>query len=210
MTLNGIRQVKSVPYHPFTNGLAERAIQTLNENSRKSKTSSLETRISHFLFKYRTTPHTTTGVSPAELLMDSFVHTYHYSTLILQYLTELLIDSKIRDNYDSHARKRHFTIGDTVFVHDFLTGKKWLPGTVTQVRGPPSFLVTLDDGRVMRRHIDHIRQHSSSATSPRSSCDEWPVDTIPHHTTSSITPPVSSHTTLRRSSHIRKPPDSFS
>ena len=30
----------------------------------------LDTRLARFLFSYRTTPHTTTGVSPAELLMN--------------------------------------------------------------------------------------------------------------------------------------------
>ena len=215
MTLNGIRHVKSAPYHPSTNGLAEWAIQTLKESLRKSKTGSLETRISRFLFKYRTTPHTTTGVSPAELLMGrqlrSHLSLLHPDLTIRDRVTNRQQNQK--DNHDSHARKRHFTIGDTVFVRDFPTGKKWLPGTVTQVRGPLSFLVTLDDGHVMRRHIDHIQQRSLSATSSistRSSCDDWPVDIIPHHTTSSITTPVSSHTTLRRLSRIRKPPDSFS
>ena len=51
-------------------------------------------------------------------------------------------------------------------MRDFPTGKKWLPGTVTQVRGPLLFLVTLDDGRVLRRHINHIRELSPSATIP--------------------------------------------
>ena len=45
MELNGTRHVKSALYHPATNGLGECAIQTLKE-SLKSKTGSLETRIS--------------------------------------------------------------------------------------------------------------------------------------------------------------------
>ena len=47
------------------------------------------------------------------------------------------------DQHDSHARNH--SVGDTVFVCDFPTGKKWLPGTVTQVSCPLSFLVTFDD-----------------------------------------------------------------
>ena len=66
---NGIRHVTSAPYHPATNGLAERAVQTFKNFMKKSSTNSLETRLSRFLFQYRITPHSSTGVSPAELLM---------------------------------------------------------------------------------------------------------------------------------------------
>ena len=97
MTLNGIRHVKS----------AEWAIQTLKENLRKSKTGSLETRISRFLFKYRTTPHTTTGVSPAELLMGrqlrSHLSLLHPDLTIHDRVTNRQQNQK--DNHDSHTRK---------------------------------------------------------------------------------------------------------
>ena len=52
MKLNGIRHIKTAPYHLSTNGLAERAVQTLKKNLKKSKAGSLKTRISRFLFKY--------------------------------------------------------------------------------------------------------------------------------------------------------------
>ena len=68
MKRNGIRHVKSAPYHPATNGQAERAVQTFKENMKKQSKDSLNTRIARFLFSYRITPHTTTGTSPAELL----------------------------------------------------------------------------------------------------------------------------------------------
>ena len=66
---NGIRHSTSAPYHPATNGLAERAVQTFNEFTRKPFPESLQTQISWFLFQYRITPHSTTGESPAELLL---------------------------------------------------------------------------------------------------------------------------------------------
>ena len=66
---NGIRHLRSAPYHLASNGLAERAVQTFKNAMKKATTSDLETHLSRFLFQYRITPHTTTGVSPAELLM---------------------------------------------------------------------------------------------------------------------------------------------
>ena len=66
---NGICHVKSAPYHPTSNGLAERAVQTFKEGMKRGTTADLETRLTRFLYQYRITPHTTTGISPAELLM---------------------------------------------------------------------------------------------------------------------------------------------
>ena len=209
MTSNGIRHIKSAPYHPSTNGLTERAIQTLKGNLKKSKTGPLETRISRFLFKYRTTPHTTTGISPAELLMGRQLRS-HLSILHPDFTIQTRVTNKQqrqKNNHDSHASKRHLTIGDTVFVRDFPAGKNWLPGTVTQSKGPLSFLIKLVDGRVIRRHIDHIRERSPLATAPLpihpSRDDDWPDDIISH----TPNPPNQSHDALRRSSRHRKPPD---
>ena len=66
---NGIRHLRLAPYHPASNGLAERAVKTFKTAMKKATTGDLETQLSRFLFQYRITPHTSTGVSPAELLM---------------------------------------------------------------------------------------------------------------------------------------------
>ena len=132
MRHNGVRHVKSTPYYPSTNGLAECAIQTLNNESlKKSKAGSLETKISHFLLQYHTTPHTTTGISPAKLLMGRQLHP-HLSLLHPDFTIQdrvLNEQQSQKDHNDSHAHRQHFTIGDTVFVRDFPTGNKWLPGS---------------------------------------------------------------------------------
>ena len=70
MRQTGITHVKASPYHPSTNGLAERAVQTFKSSMKKLTEGTLETKLSHFLFHYRLTPQTTTGQSPAELLLE--------------------------------------------------------------------------------------------------------------------------------------------
>ena len=67
---NGIRHITSAPYHPATNGLAERAVQIVKRGLKKSSEGSVKSRLAKFLFTYRLTPHTTTGVSPAEMLLE--------------------------------------------------------------------------------------------------------------------------------------------
>ena len=65
---NGIEHLKSAPYHPSSNGLAERAVQTFKQGLRKLTEESLFDRMSRFLFVCRNTPHGTTGASPAQLM----------------------------------------------------------------------------------------------------------------------------------------------
>lgn len=67
---NGIRHRTSALYHPSSNGLAERAVQTVKSGLIKMKGDTVETRLSRFLFKYRVTPQSVIGLSPAEMLMN--------------------------------------------------------------------------------------------------------------------------------------------
>ncbi|XP_041379597.1 uncharacterized protein K02A2.6-like [Gigantopelta aegis] len=64
---NGIQHLRSAPYHPSSNGLAERGVQILKEGLKKITNGDIETRLARLLYHYRITPHSTTGVSPAEL-----------------------------------------------------------------------------------------------------------------------------------------------
>jgi len=66
---NSIRHVRIAPYHPSSNGLAERALQTLKLGIWKQLAGTLQTKVSCFLFNYRLTTNATTGVAPAELLL---------------------------------------------------------------------------------------------------------------------------------------------
>jgi len=66
---NGDRHISTASYHPASNGLAERAVQTLKGGQKKQPTASIDTKLSRWIFYFRTTPHTTTRIAPAKLLM---------------------------------------------------------------------------------------------------------------------------------------------
>ncbi len=67
---NGINHTFTAPYHPTANGLAERSVQIIKKALKTHKGGGDMTQhISEFLMRYRIIPHSTTGISPSELLM---------------------------------------------------------------------------------------------------------------------------------------------
>ena len=168
---NGIRHIKTAPYHPSSNGLAERAVQTFKEGMKKLKDGSLETRVSRFLSRYRITSQTSTGVSPAELLLGRKPR----SRLDLAYPD---ISRKVRDSqwsqkqrhaYDLHVKERTMMKEAQVHARNFSQGPKWVPGILCESNGPIAFEVELEDGRMWRRHQDHLIQRASDPPSPTQS-----------------------------------------
>ena len=67
MDRNDIKHICSAPYHPSTNGLAERAVQTFKQSLQQIPGGSVKEKLGKFLFKYRITLHSSTRVAPAEL-----------------------------------------------------------------------------------------------------------------------------------------------
>lgn len=65
---NGIEIIWTSPYHPATNGLVERSVQTFKMGLKRIIEGSLQSRLNKVLFQYSLTPQSTSGLSPAELL----------------------------------------------------------------------------------------------------------------------------------------------
>ena len=66
---NGVKHLTPAPYHPSSNGLAERAIQIVRKGQKKVKSGSVRSRLAKILLHYRIQPQETTGLTPAELLL---------------------------------------------------------------------------------------------------------------------------------------------
>jgi len=74
---NGIKQTLVPPYHPSSNGAAERTVQILKQALRKhvesmkrgGKKRSLKHQLANCLFQYRNTPHSVTRMTPSELFL---------------------------------------------------------------------------------------------------------------------------------------------
>ena len=156
---NGIRHVRSAPYHPATNGLAERAVQSVKSFLKKETRGSLQTRVSQFLLRHRITPHTVTGVSPSELLMGHRIRSR--LDLLLPNLPAKVLKKQTDQvaGRNKETNRRTFSIGDLVSSRDLPKRKSWLPGTVISVSGS-QLEIRLTDGRLFRRHIDDVLHRS--------------------------------------------------
>ena len=72
---NGIKHTLVAPYHPRSNGQAERFVQTFKQFFKAEGSNSIKQSLARFLFSYRTMPNSTTGQTPAELFLNRRLRT---------------------------------------------------------------------------------------------------------------------------------------
>ena len=113
----GIRHVHSAPYHTATNELAERAMQSVKQGLAKITQRTISERVTTFLLQYyRKTPHSTTGISPAEALMGRRLK------LRIDLLSPSLgatvqqKQAQQKWNHDQRVLQVSFNMGDWLFV----------------------------------------------------------------------------------------------
>ena len=158
------------------------------------------------------------SLAPAELLFSRLPRS-HLDLLKPTLAGRVLRkQEKQKENHDVRSKERTFQVGDFVFICDFPDRKHWLSGKIISTKGPCSYLVELEDGRIVRRHVDHIRACTSNSCSPPTNVSaplngsdddlaDISIPTPPLHEDSS---PVSVEAPqLRRSTRISRPPDRY-
>ena len=113
LTRVGVKYYKyTAPYHPATNGQAERSVQTVKNALRAMGTTArtLKQNVNEFLRQYKNAPHSTTNVPPLQLFLERHLRTRldlvrpeHVSTKI-----------KAKQFLKSSPTYRVFDIGDDV------------------------------------------------------------------------------------------------
>ena len=169
---NGIKHICTAPYHPSSRGLAERAVQIFKLSLHQIPESLVREKLAKFLFKYRITPHSSTGVAPAELLMGRRLRSR--LDLLKPDLVTTVENSQLKQKlaHDNKQPFRAFTEGEPVYVQDFTVSKqKWISGTIQRATGPVSYIVLLSDGSTVKRHVDNIKIRHIKST-----CEEDNID----------------------------------
>lgn len=161
---NGIKHTAVPAYHPASNGAAERSVQILKRALTKNVLEAegkaplpLSLRLANFLLMYRSTPHTVTGRTPAELFLKCQIRTRFclLKPTLARQIEEKQATQKLHHDRDGSSF-RFFQEGEAVRVQNFRGGvEKWSQAEVLKRLGAVTYLV--QEGQRQRTvHVDHM------------------------------------------------------
>ena len=208
----------AAPYHPASNGLAERFVRTFKQAMKAGKHDgqTQQHQLENFLFTYCTTPHATTGVTPCSLFLGRDLRT---KLTLIQPDVERRVREKQaaqKHQHDQHARERSFAIGQKVMVKNLRPGPAWIPEEITKQLGPVTFSVLIRDGQTWKRHVDHLKTSGDHCLQGNSSneleesaefMDIMPNSDTHQPTESAQQATTTSNTSPRYPTRNRHPPD---
>ena len=163
----GIVHLTGAPYHPATNGAAERMVQTFKQVLNKS-TLPPKAALQEFLMQYRRTP-LAEGYSPSEILNGRQIRSK--IDILLPSPAHIAQGKQAKSATKSQLSERHqhvekvtktFKIGSPCYA--LYCGPRrekeprWVPAVVTKVFGSRSFNVRVfPKGVTWRRHLEQLR-----------------------------------------------------
>ena len=163
----GITHLTGAPYHPATNGTAERMVQSFKKSLKKSSLPPKRA-LQEFLMQYRRTP-LASGLSPSELLNGRQIRTKidalwpepaHWGQ-----------GKQAAEATKSRQRKTHpvqgYKVGTPCYAQYFGAQRnrqpQWMAAVVTEVCGARSVKVrVVPHGPTWRRHIEQLRPRFGS------------------------------------------------
>jgi len=158
---NGVRHSLSSPYHPRSNGAAERFVQTFKNGVKtglNDPDGNLKKIVQRFLLHYRVTPHSTKVKSPAEMMFNRQPNT----RLSLLRPTEKLTKEG-GDVEMSLKGTRKLEPNQTVWARNYASNRKWLKGVIIDVVGPLTYRVKVGE-KLWKRHIDQLRRRVGNSS----------------------------------------------
>ena len=164
----GITHLSGAPYHPATNGAAERLVQSFKQSLKKSALPP-KAALQEFLMQYRRTPLDSGGYSPSELLNGRQIRTK--LDALVPSPAHVAQGKQAKEAAKSQRDETTKTVAITTY--NYAVGSpcyalycgprhnqepRWIPATVVKVFGSRSVNVkVLPRGPIWRRHLDQLR-----------------------------------------------------
>ena len=184
MKLWGIKHIFSPPYHPSSNGAAERGVQLCKDRLKKMNASADPVKLYvalHSITKvHGLTPHSSTDRCPFELIKTAPLPKLF--PRLSSDVSKNLELSAVRDTAAKLRKRKSFVEGDHVIVYD--NHKKLsYNAIVSEILGTNNYIVTCDNGD---KHVSG--DNLSRAVEPSKATDENidMEDAIPDDDTSSV------------------------
>lgn len=170
---NGIEIKHSVPYAAFQNGQVERQNRTLLRSIKISDAMGRDWKcdLQDFLHAYRSTPHSVTNFSPAELMFGwNLRDKLPRSTRKVNFDQAKQNDARIKEKGKQYidekrnAKQSTIDVGDLVVVKNFIRKNKLSPNfnpqkhKVVKREGTRLHLENLETGVLSNRHVNHTKR----------------------------------------------------
>lgn len=163
----GITHLTGAPYHPATNGAAERLVQSFKKSLKKSSLPPKRA-LQEFLMQYRRTP-TSCGFSPSELLNSRQIRTR--IDILLPSPAHIAQGKQSKEASKSQMSKdsggvakvtKNYRVGDPVYAlyHGPRRDRqpRWVPAVIKKTLGTRCFNVKIvPHGPVWRRHWEQLQ-----------------------------------------------------
>ena len=200
----------SSPYYPKSNGLAEKAVQTVKMLLTKAKADGKDPYLS--LLEYWNTPIDDVG-SPAQLLMSRRLQSILPNTLS-QLQPSVVDPRKVEEQLKKkqERQKKYYDVASRVLpslqhgeIVRVQISDRWKEATVkTQVETPRSYNLKMPNGREVRRNRVHIRKQNGN-TATKEPIEDGILDN--ESTLPNLSQSDQSQGYNTRSSRVSKPPE---
>ena len=161
MKINNIRFILAPTYHPRSNGLAERLVQTFKLAMKKMFESNvdLNQNLDNFLMTYRNTPHSVTGTTPAILMYNRPLRSnlQQLSPVDKIRVVNLQADKQEKLLNSKTPASRQFHENQPVYVQ-IDKGKTWTEAKILNKSSQDSNVYEIEsEGRKILKHADHLK-----------------------------------------------------
>lgn len=207
---NGIVHTLSPPYHPQSNGLAERCVGIVKSNLKKfilemgNNNGSIESQIQNFLFKHRNSP-LSSGKCPSEIMLSfkpktNLFHLQSSKNVEFKAMPKTSVQAPLVQSTkkewkcpsQSRATSKAWTTtsgnttckyktDDEVMVLSRHGPTNWVSGKIVNGVSPSVYKVKLYNNRVISVHVDSLRKPFKKSYRPTYFQIVNPVPETPSH-----------------------------